>query len=522
MNLRSFIRKVKNVNAFVMSTTTKKQEVDTTSPMTKKQEVDVDTDISEVLDENAMRKLLYPEGYLLFSSFSLSVNRDALEGWVKQFSGCCCACAIAGSVNAVFGLGRPDEEEAKKSRHVLKKRPPLSRFDGLILLQDQIRVKVKRMVRRYVKKFELRSEENIIYEEDEKTPWIDPDTFNVFTPLLRELYERKPNFWSFRKEDGIIRSAKTKKRTKPTTVMWLRAIREIVNDDKETILNSFLREKLRDLDRETPPPGTESSDAKNVSASEDETLALAINAQRSIAFEVSGFGGSKKKKKTQSEWLPGLVSILKYARGLCKLDVSCNKPSTYICGNSVLIDAVRALNDRLDYDMVVRAKNLLGSKRGTYRRKGKKKIKRDESVMMEQKMEDDEITATSPPTVTTKVKEDKKTLYVSEKDGPEEKTIQWNHVRSVFDTPGKCVIFHLKNHYALVCAMRQYTIRDEKNRKCAKLVRELLTARKGQRPRHWISWDDAHSTLNSWVGYKIMVVGGEWLGSVDDAPSLTK
>ena len=67
--------------------------------------------------------------------------------------------------------------------------------------------------------------------------------------------------------------------------------------------------------------------------------------------------------------------------------------------------------------------------------------------------------------------------------------------------------------------MRQYTIRDEKNRKCVKLVRELLTARKGQRPRHWISWDDAHATLNSWVGYKIMVVEGEWLGGVDDALS---
>ena len=225
----------------------------------EKQEVDVDTDISEVLDENAMRKLLYPEGYLLFSSFSLSVNRDALEGWVKQFSGCCCACAIAGSVNAVFGLGRPDEEEAKKSRHVLKKRPPLSRFDGLILLQDQIRVKVKRMVRRYVKKFELRSEEIIIYEEDEKTPWIDPDTFNVFTPLLRELYE-EAKLLELSKMESY--DCKTKKHAKPTTVMWLRAIREIVNDDKETILNSFLREKLRDLDRETPPPGTESSDAR--------------------------------------------------------------------------------------------------------------------------------------------------------------------------------------------------------------------------------------------------------------------
>ena len=493
----------------------------------KRKEVDVDTDVSEVLDENAMRKLLYPEGYLSFSSFSLSVNRDALEGWVKQFSGCCCACAIAGGVNAIFGSGRPNEEESTKSKRTLKTRPPLSRFDGLIVLQDQIKLKVKKIVRRYIEKFELKRSDDKVYdnkEENDKTPWIDYDTFGVFTPLLRELYERNPNFWSFKKGDGIIVSSKTNKRTKPTTVMWLKAIREIVFDEakdhEKTSVNSFLRQKLCELDRETPPPGTESSDTKNISASEDETVALAINSRRNIAFEVSGFGSKKKNmQRKKSTWFLGLVSILKFARGLCKLDVGCNKPSTYICGNRVLIDAVRALNDRLDYDMVVRAKSLLGKKRVTRRkgmmRKKKKKKSGDVDMIEEEKEEDeedDDIAVTSP-TATTKVKGKKKMLYASEKDGPLEKTLQWNHIRSVFDSPGKCLVFHLKNHYALVCAMRQYTIRDEKNHKRVKLVREFLTARKGQRPRHWISWDDAHATILSWVGYKILVLEGEWLHS---------
>ena len=35
-----------------------------------------------------------------------------------------------------------------------------------------------------------------------------------------------------------------------------------------------------------------------------------------------------------------------------------------------------------------------------------------------------------------------------------------------------------------------------------------MTARKGQ-GKTLISWDDARTTLNSWVGYKIMVVEGE-------------
>ena len=39
-----------------------------------------------------------------------------------------------------------------------------------------------------------------------------------------------------------------------------------------------------------------------------------------------------------------------------------------------------------------------------------------------------------------------------------------------------------------------------------KVVREVLTARKGQRPQVWISWDEASATMLRWSGYKLLAV----------------
>jgi hypothetical protein len=42
-------------------------------------EADVDTELSEAYDEIEMRKLLYPEGYEGFSTFSISTNKDGTK-----------------------------------------------------------------------------------------------------------------------------------------------------------------------------------------------------------------------------------------------------------------------------------------------------------------------------------------------------------------------------------------------------------------------------------------------------------
>lgn len=63
------------------------------------------------------------------------------------------------------------------------------------------------------------------------------------------------------------------------------------------------------------------------------------------------------------------------------------------------------------------------------------------------------------------------------------------------------LLFHLKNHYALVFACREWT--DDRTGEC---VRQLLTARRGQRPVVWMDFAEAREVMLGWDGYKMMAV----------------
>ena len=65
---------------------------------------------------------------------------------------------------------------------------------------------------------------------------------------------------------------------------------------------------------------------------------------------------------------------------------------------------------------------------------------------------------------------------------------------------GQAIIFHLRNHYAIVFAMREF---EEEG---GAVVRELLCARRGQRPTAWVPWTEARETMIGWAGYKMMVI----------------
>ena len=120
---------------------------------------------------------------------------------------------------------------------------------------------------------------------------------------------------------------------------------------------------------------------------------------------------------------------------------------------------------------------------------------------------------------------------------------QWNALREVLMRPKTAIIFHLKNHYALICAMRERVVRvvpgaageagsgkeacevasGEAGKKVGtptadaavgeggrpaefRVIREILTSRRGQRPKDWISWTEARETLRKWAGYKMIMV----------------
>lgn len=63
------------------------------------------------------------------------------------------------------------------------------------------------------------------------------------------------------------------------------------------------------------------------------------------------------------------------------------------------------------------------------------------------------------------------------------------------------LLFHLKNHYALIFAFREWYQHEEQRHH-----RQILTARKGQRPTAWIDFLEVREVLLSWEGYKIMLI----------------
>ena len=67
--------------------------------------------------------------------------------------------------------------------------------------------------------------------------------------------------------------------------------------------------------------------------------------------------------------------------------------------------------------------------------------------------------------------------------------------------PSSAVIFHLSNHYALIFALREWT-----DAQCSRQVRQVLTARKGQRPSAWVDFEEARETMIKWSGYKLLRV----------------
>jgi hypothetical protein len=87
-------------------------------------------------------------------------------------------------------------------------------------------------------------------------------------------------------------------------------------------------------------------------------------------------------------------------------------------------------------------------------------------------------------------------------------TKQWSALCAAFQREDCILLYHLKNHYAPIYAVKEWSERDVSSGSTATSVtyRQVLTARKGQRPTTWIDFDEVRCTLLSWDGYKIMLL----------------
>ena len=87
---------------------------------------------------------------------------------------------------------------------------------------------------------------------------------------------------------------------------------------------------------------------------------------------------------------------------------------------------------------------------------------------------------------------------------------EWRALRALFARPGVFLVSHHANHYAPVYALRERREENENandgddSRVGWRETREMLTARRGQRPAVWIPWEEARATMRRWSGYGIM------------------
>ena len=94
-------------------------------------------------------------------------------------------------------------------------------------------------------------------------------------------------------------------------------------------------------------------------------------------------------------------------------------------------------------------------------------------------------------------------ITVKANDGEKEIDDAWQAFKVAFGREGTALIVHHKNHYSLVFALREWTEAE------GTAVREVLTARKGQRPTAWVPWDEIHGLIARWAGYAVIQVSRE-------------
>merc|ERR1711865_1262014 len=94
-------------------------------------------------------------------------------------------------------------------------------------------------------------------------------------------------------------------------------------------------------------------------------------------------------------------------------------------------------------------------------------------------------------------------------------------LKTAFRLPQSALLFHLKNHYALIFAWREWMepdVGDVPSREPSgqRWRRQILTARKRQKPSAWLDFDEVRETILGWKGYQILLLRQ---GQRSEAPS---
>lgn len=115
-------------------------------------------------------------------------------------------------------------------------------------------------------------------------------------------------------------------------------------------------------------------------------------------------------------------------------------------------------------------------------------------------------------------------MPLSRADASSQVDRQWETLKAAFSLPHSALLYHLRNHYALIYAWREWheppgdeVITHEKAvcsyTRAGNVRRQVLTARRRQKPSAWLDFEEVRETILFWSNYQILLLEKRLAGS---------
>lgn len=379
------------------------------------------------------------------SRFGMWYSGRALAGWVKQGSPACAAASVAGAWNAAAGVSRSAPNAVAQD-------------DVLELLRECLRGRIVKRTRRVeaalgcsISKLLQTFSDSMVADGLQPFDWpkgTKRDTASRLRKIVRAASTDDLAFARLNAVYDIEDAAAREVDTASETV-------DLVAEDDDTSSGSIPNNGGSNVAIWiSMGPSGDTKSRKAAAASLMETAAA-----KELAAGAVGDGGDSDEVAPRLHWKKMILGVIKHKSGLAKLNRS--RPSTGFFGNWGIFQAAKRLSRaRIADGMSLRCSVLMA------------KAARGSNAV----------------------------IRVLSKDPPDRIATQWAMLRDAFSAEDNVLLFHLTNHYALVFALREWVAAD------GTPVRQILTTRRGQRPKAWIDFDEARKIVCKWSGYKLLLL----------------
>lgn len=380
----------------------------------------VEQDTIESEDVPDILSLLLPDNVNKLSAFSFSFNKRVFDGWVKQPSACCGAASLAGAWNAVSCLHRSNKQALN---HI----DVLNIFKTIFI--DAIQKKQSSFERKLGSSLDRFLSEDLVIH------------------LARNGREIGGKKGCNATKKSVIAALKTICRARILQNNDNSITIDNTTNDNDNCKNELKSEINRDaitcfielfqMEGITLTNDSKENDIEEKNNADNDEEKDDDNSDR----DDENMDTSTKNSKTWV-WRADLMDIIRNIAGLKKLKME--RPSTAAIGNWAILLGLQRMSEFAELGSRVQAQLFMGKRKS-----------------VKQKLE----------------------VPLSIRDTDEIIQQQWDSLKSNFMHEGSVLLFHLKNHYALIFAVREWVL-DIAN-ESPQIVRQILTARKGQRPGAW-------------------------------------